>query len=386
MYCFKKNVYTAVAALLLAAPLLYTGCATTASESSSNTDSNQTDPAATQTADASSQANKQAGSSTSTAPAKTKPNGDVQRVKADPSKKRERKKRRNRYGNNYFPNYEFTTEEGKKVRFFDDLIKDKVVSINFIFTSCQNICPLETARLVEVYHQLEGRVGKDIFMYSITVDPARDTPEVLKAYKKKFNIGKGWTFLTGKKEEIDALRVKLGLYITDLDETLPDGQIDHNISLVMGNQKTGQWMKRSPYETSQVLSTMLGDWLHNWSDRGKNKVVSENYKEAEGIKNYSDGKYIYKTRCLTCHSIGAGDGIGPDLYGVTDRRGDAWLRRWIAEPNKMIKEKDPIIMDMMKRYNNIMMPNLKLNQKDITQILHYIKSIEDEIKTAKKVN
>jgi len=315
---------------------------------------------------------------------------DVQRVKADISKKTSKKsaKKRKRhapYGAKYFPNYVLTTEEGKKVKFFDDLVKDKVVSINFIFTSCQNICPLETARLTEVYRQLGDRVGKDVFMYSITVDPERDSPEVLKAYKKKFNIGKGWTFLTGKKEEINDIRTKLGLYITDLDETLPDGQIDHNISLVMGNQKTGRWMKRSPYETSEVLTTMLGDWLHNWkNNHSENQLVSNNYKGAQGIQKFSDGAYIYKTRCLTCHTIGGGDGVGPDLQGVTAKRDEKWLKRWIAKPNEMIKEKDPIIMEMMPRYKNINMPNLRLNEGDVNKIIAYIKSIEKENNTAAK--
>lgn len=316
-------------------------------------------------------------SSTQSTDKQKKKHADVKPLRADLSrsasakKEKKQRKRHNPYGKNYFPNYEFITEEGKKVRFFDDLIKDKVVSINFIFTSCQNICPLETARLTEVYRQLGDRVGKDIFMYSITVDPERDTPGVLKAYKKKFNIGKGWTFLTGKKEDIDKLCTKLGLYVTGLDESLPNGQIDHNISLVMGNQKTGQWMKRSPYESSQVLSTMLGDWLHNWKKTG-NKMVSADYKNAEGIETYNDGVYIYKTRCLTCHTIGGGDSVGPDLLGVTERRDRKWLKRWIAKPGEMIKEKDPIIMAMMKRYKNINMPNLKLSQGDVDKILRYI--------------
>jgi len=311
------------------------------------------------------------------AKAEQKTPADVLRVKADPSKKKVKKERHKRYGKDYFPNYELITEEGKKVKFFDDLIKDKVVSINFIFTSCQNICPLETARLVEVYQHLGDRVGKDVHMYSITVDPARDSPEVLKAYKKKFNIGKGWTFLTGKKEEIDKIRTKLGLYIADLDETLPDGQIDHNISLIMGNQKTGRWMKRSPYESAEILSTMLGDWLHNWEKTG-NKLVSEDQKNAQSIQSFSDGTYLYKTRCLTCHTIGGGDGVGPDLQGVTAKRDEEWLKRWIANPTAMIKEKDPIIMEMMPRYNNITMPNLQLNEGDVDKILAYIKSIEKE--------
>jgi protein SCO1/2 len=84
------------------------------------------------------------------------------------------------------------------VRFFDDLIKDKVVMINIIYTSCPDVCPLETARLREVQKNLGDRVGKDVFMYSITVDPQRDTPEVLRKYAEKFDAGPGGLFLFEK--------------------------------------------------------------------------------------------------------------------------------------------------------------------------------------------
>jgi protein SCO1 len=301
---------------------------------------------------------------------------------ADKPPARKKRERKSRYGASYFPNIELTNHDGKKVRFYDDLIKDKIVSINFIFTSCQNICPLETARLKEMYNLLGDRVGKDLHMYSITVDPARDSPEVLKAYKEKFGIGDGWQFLTGKKEEIDQLRTKLGLYIKDLDETLPDGQIDHNISLVMGNQKTGQWMKRSPYEDARVLATMFGDWLTNWSNRTAGGG-NPDYKQAASLaKTYSDGEFLYRTRCLTCHSLGKGDGVGPDLLGILQRRDREWLARWIMEPNVMIKEKDPIIMEMMKKYNDITMPNLKLSKVDVTNLFEFLEKSDIEMAKA----
>ena len=90
------------------------------------------------------------------------------------------------WGANYFPNVELTTQDGEKVKFFDDLIKDKVVVINFIYTSCPDTCPLETAQLVRVQKIMGDRVGKDVFFYSISIDPEKDTPEVLKEYKDRF--------------------------------------------------------------------------------------------------------------------------------------------------------------------------------------------------------
>ena len=83
------------------------------------------------------------------------------------------------WGGDYFPNTLLTDQDGRQVRFFDDLIKGKVVVINFIFTSCSDSCPLETARLRQVQKLLGDRVGKDIFFYSISIDPLSDTPGVL---------------------------------------------------------------------------------------------------------------------------------------------------------------------------------------------------------------
>ena len=116
------------------------------------------------------------------------------------------------WGANYFPNVELTTQDGKKVKFYDDLIRGKIMVIDLIYTHCVDSCPLETARLVQVQKILGDRVGKEIFFYSITIDPKRDTPEVLKAYAEKYHVGLGWTFLTGKKQDIDLISKKIGLY------------------------------------------------------------------------------------------------------------------------------------------------------------------------------
>src|SRR6185503_16087443 len=116
-----------------------------------------------------------------------------------------------RWGAEYFPNVELVSHEGRTVRFFDDLIRDKVVVIDFIYTSCPDACPLETAKLVEVQELLGDRVGKDVFLYSISIDPERDTPAVLREYAERFQTGPGWLFLTGAAADIRLLRQKLGM-------------------------------------------------------------------------------------------------------------------------------------------------------------------------------
>src|SRR5215471_13793450 len=118
----------------------------------------------------------------------------------------------NRKGAAYFTNVELTTQYGNKVRFYDDLLKDKIVVIELFYSSCTDRCPLETARLAQVQKMLGDRVGKDIFFYSISIDPKHDTPKVLKEYAAKYHVGPGWTFLTGKAADIELISKKLGLY------------------------------------------------------------------------------------------------------------------------------------------------------------------------------
>ena len=118
-------------------------------------------------------------------------------------------------------------------------MKGRVVLINFMFTNCRRLCPVTTPNLVKVQAALGERVGRDIFLYSITLDPATDTPEVLKNYAQRVGAGPGWTFLTGKAEDIGKLRRRLGVYnrdpIIDADKTRHSGLV------VYGNDAIGRW-------------------------------------------------------------------------------------------------------------------------------------------------
>ena len=279
-----------------------------------------------------------------------------------------------RWGADYFPNVPLVTQDGKTVRFYDDLLKDKVVAINFIFTSCKDVCPGETARLRQVQKLLEDRVGRDVFMYSISIDPETDTPEVLKEYSERFRVGPGWLFLTGEEADISLLQKKLGLLIEDLEDPL-----DHNVNLIVGNEATGRWMKRSPYDDPQVLAGLLGDALHNW------KVVRKgrrSYTEAALLDKFSRGEYLFRSRCTACHTVGGGDGIGPDLLGVTQKRDPAWLARWLQFPDQMLAEKDPLAMQLYTKYREIPMPNLSLNDVDVQALVDYMQRESRKVEQA----
>lgn len=273
-----------------------------------------------------------------------------------------------RWDGDYFPNVELVTDEGETVRFFDDLIKGKVVSINFIYTSCSDSCPLETAQLVKVQNLLGDRMGKEIFFYSISVDPEVDTPEVLAEYKERF--GANWTFLTGVDSEIIEIRKKLGLYI----EEIQDGSNNHNVNLIIGNQATDRWMKRSPYENPHVLADQIGNWLTGW----KSPQKGEDYSKAPELRNISDGEQLFRTRCAICHSLAGKDpkgALGPDLLGVTFLREMDWLLRWLQAPDKMLENKDPIAMELYFKYNQVAMPNMRLNQQEAVALIDYIENV-----------
>jgi protein SCO1/2 len=269
---------------------------------------------------------------------------------------------------------ELTATDGRKLRFFDDLIKDKVVMINFIYTSCTDSCPLETARLRQVQKLLGDRVGKDVFLYSITIDPEHDSLEVLADYAHKFQAGPGWLFLRGSEPDVTQLRKKFGIY--EADQGVDQNLSDHIISLVIGNQKTGQWIKASAFDPPQILATKVGSWLSNWKVASKEK---RNYDDAPDLRHLSRGESLFRTRCSACHTIGGGEvtdiaqgDIGPDLLGVAAKRERAWLIRFLAEPDKMIEEKDPLALSLLQQYNGVQMPNLRLNEVDIAALITYL--------------
>lgn len=109
-----------------------------------------------------------------------------------------------------FPNVVLHTQESAEVRFYDDLLRDKTVLISFMYTACKDDCLLATANLALVQRILGPRMGKDLFLYSITLDPAHDTPQALKRYARRFKVQPGWLFLTGTTAATSAVRRAFG--------------------------------------------------------------------------------------------------------------------------------------------------------------------------------
>ena len=139
------------------------------------------------------------------------------------------------------PNVALTTHENRRVRFYDDLVRgNRIVVINFMYAQCSDICPGATANLALVQQALGARVGREVFMYSITLEPRKDTPKVLAHYARGFGVQPGWEFLTGQPADIERLR--RALRFVQRDPALDRDKTQHTGMLRIGNEALDRWI------------------------------------------------------------------------------------------------------------------------------------------------
>lgn len=155
----------------------------------------------------------------------------------------------------YFPDVTLTTQDGKKVRLYEDLLKDKCVTMNFMYTRCQGICSPVTANLLKVQSFLHDRVGRDIFMYSFSLKPDEDSPDALKAYVKARKIGPGWTFLTGDPDDLELVRRRLGF--TDPDPTRDADKTNHTGMVRYGNEGRQLWAASPGMSKAEAIAKSI---------------------------------------------------------------------------------------------------------------------------------
>jgi protein SCO1/2 len=146
---------------------------------------------------------------------------------------------RERIRQRYFPNLVLTTHEGRKVRFYDDLIKDKIVLLNFMYVKCEGICMPITMNLKRVQDLFGKRRGRDIYIYSFTLKPEEDTVASLREYAQMHHVKPGWTFLTGSVSDMELLRRKLG-YV-DPDPEIDRDKSNHLGVIKYGNEPLERW-------------------------------------------------------------------------------------------------------------------------------------------------
>ena len=172
-----------------------------------------------------------------------------------------------------YTNATLTTHENKKVRFYDDLMKGKQVIVNFMYANCEGACPLVTANLINVYQALRQRMGKDLFMYSVSIKPEEDTPEKLREFAEMHGANlPGWTFLTGDPYDIETIRFKLWRW----NHVKFDLDLDLHTSMVrIINDATNCWTMVTPYASQYTILQHI-----SWADPPKslNERLEENKK------------------------------------------------------------------------------------------------------------
>jgi protein SCO1 len=149
------------------------------------------------------------------------------------------------------PDLVLLNQDGQRVNFYSDLIKGKVVVINFFFSSCQFVCPMQGEAFSKLQRAFGNRLGKDVFLISITSDPLTDTPERLKAWGARFAAKPGWTLLTGDEKTIHNLLVLLTGYIP--------GRGEHTPMLLILNDETGKWIREYGLTAPERVIALVDD-------------------------------------------------------------------------------------------------------------------------------
>jgi protein SCO1/2 len=158
----------------------------------------------------------------------------------------------------YFTDTELTSHTGEKLKFYSDVLEGRTVIISFMFTSCVDACPLINANLQRIQERLKDRMGKDIFIVSITVDPRVDTSKVLADYRKQYKAGTGWLFLTGSPKNIETVSSKMGQVFE---------KEAHLTALLVGNTKTARWRKIPAHLSDVVIAEQVKDIADGVYDR-----------------------------------------------------------------------------------------------------------------------
>jgi protein SCO1/2 len=193
---------------------------------------------------------------------------------------------------------------------------------------------------------------------------------------KKFHVGPGWTFLTGKKEDIREISRKLGL------SSLTDGgnRDGHQASVMVGYEPNGSWMLNSAVDNPHFLARTITQFLDDAMRRDGVKVETaaadlqpqQSYASLTKLEDADPGQLTFISKCSACHTLGKGDAVGPDLLNVNLRRDRVWLTNYLLEPDRMLAQRDPIAMALFAQYKDVRMPNLGLTLQKVDQLVKYI--------------
>jgi protein SCO1 len=262
----------------------------------------------------------------------------------------------------YFTNLEVVDQDGRTLHFYDDVLKDNQVVISFFYTSCKEICPVSTARLARVDELLGKR--RNLKFIAISVDPENDTPEKLKSFAEAFGLGANWILLTGKPDNLKTIAERLG--------NREEYKEQHRNEIVLGNPATGEWSRNSAFIDPERLSFDILQLDPDWRDKPRDNSKDNIYNNVRALPDHP-GEGLFRKLCSSCHTVGVGTRIGPDLRNVNERRSEQWLVQFITKPGKMLSEKDPIAVALDNEFPVAVMPSLGVTESDARDLVAYLK-------------
>lgn len=282
------------------------------------------------------------------------------------------------WGRGYLPNTSVVTQDNKSLLFYDDVLKGKIVILSFIYTTCRDICPVVTARLSQLEEKLGDIVGRDVFFVSVSIDPVNDTPEKLKEYANAFSAGPSWLFLTGKPADMEVIRYKLGERRENISQ--------HRNEILLYNDATGDWERASVFGDLNTLAVTVRAMDPAWRGQaaGSDTVkptpssLGQSANAASGTGAVPSiglpGEALFIKTCASCHTIGRGQKVGPDLANLTSRRERSWISSYIENPDKMRSQDTPVVRELTAKFPTVRMPNLGLADVDISDVIAYIEA------------
>jgi protein SCO1 len=154
----------------------------------------------------------------------------------------------------YFKGVELIDQDGQTVDLYE-VMKGRTIVVNSFFTTCTSSCPVMSGTLGAVQTRFRERMGKDLVLASISVDPEHDTPATLKQYAQHVKALPGWLFLTGSREQVERALGKLGQSVVSREE--------HYNVMIVGNDRTGLWKKAfalaKPEDVVGIVGSVLDD-------------------------------------------------------------------------------------------------------------------------------
>lgn len=277
-----------------------------------------------------------------------------------------------RWGADYLSNATVVDQDGRTLRFYDDVIKGKIVVISFIFTTCRSICPLVTARLAQLERQLGAAAGRDVFFVSLSIDPATDTPERLKAFSRNFDPSPSWAFLTGDESVVKTIGYRLGERTEQL--------ADHRNQILLYNDRTGEWQRSSAFADLDALALQI--LAMDPQVRAAKAPTADIFGGGDGpARPEFPGQALFVKFCAACHTVGAGRRVGPDLRDVNVRRPRDWTARYVQNPEAMRAAGDPLAQSLRAEYPHTEMPALNLASDDVQDLLLYVDLKSSECST-----